>query len=365
MRSFSCCIAAIGVLCSVAVPLHAQCSNSLVTGTYFYLLSGTVISGTQPYTELGKLVSDGQGHVSGQSTASFNGVLGTYTLSGVYAVQGNCRGSMTLTVNGSSATTFTFEVVRGGDGILLSFSGSSGVLLGQAYRAATAACAKGSLVGSYGFLLSGVSGGVFAEEGQVVSDGNGNLNVTSVVNSNGTVVQVPGTGTYSVAADCSGTLSVSSQLGNNGYLFASVQNSQAALFLSTDAGATVSGVAQSEALPRMVLPDFAFGGGFYSALYFTNQSTLIYSELHSRRQYRVKRAFGWRVFRCCELVAARHRCYRSAECGFRNHSGLCVLRVARWCSGLWRVPQERGGRARSGSSCALIKCVIHYQLSLI
>jgi len=265
------------LLTGFGISLHAQspaCNNSLLTGTYFYLLTGAIATGAQPapYVELGKLISDGQGNVSGHSTASINGAFSTYSLSGTYAVQGNCTGSMALTVNSSATSTFAFEVVRAGDGILISFSGSGGVAVGQAYRASTgsAPCTNGSWVGSYGFLLSGVSGGAFSEEGQVISDGNGNLSVTSVANSNGAVLQVPGSGTYSLAADCSGTVLVTSQLGNNGYIFAAVQNGQAALFLSTNTGATVSGIAQSQSLVPSVLPQFVSGGGWYSALYFTN-----------------------------------------------------------------------------------------------
>src|SRR5258708_190970 len=113
MRSFVCCVAAVGVGLSVAIPLHAHSpafTNSLLTGTYFYLLTGDLITGPQaaPYAELGKLVSDGQGNVSGHSTASVNGAFSNYSFSGSYAVQGTCRGSMTLTVNSSATTAFTF-----------------------------------------------------------------------------------------------------------------------------------------------------------------------------------------------------------------------------------------------------------------
>ena len=49
-----------------------------------------------------------------------------------------------------------------------------------------------------------------------------------------------------------------------------VQNGQSALFLSTDAGTTVSGTAQSQSLVPSILAQFVSGGGWYSALYFTN-----------------------------------------------------------------------------------------------
>ena len=57
-----------------------SCSTSMVTGTYFYVLAGTVSSGGQgvPYAELGELIADGSGNVSGKSFASVNGQPGTY-----------------------------------------------------------------------------------------------------------------------------------------------------------------------------------------------------------------------------------------------------------------------------------------------
>jgi hypothetical protein len=118
------------------ISLQAQCTNSVLTGTYFYLLDGSLISGSQavPYAELGKLVADGQGNVTGQSEASVNGTLGAYSLSGTYTVQANCTGSMTLTVNSSGTALFDFEVVSGGEGILVTFSGPGGVVVGRAYQ---------------------------------------------------------------------------------------------------------------------------------------------------------------------------------------------------------------------------------------
>ena len=42
------------------------CTNSTLSGIYYYLLSGDLLSGSQvyPYVELGKLVADGQGGIS-------------------------------------------------------------------------------------------------------------------------------------------------------------------------------------------------------------------------------------------------------------------------------------------------------------
>jgi streptogramin lyase len=253
-------------------PLQQTCTNATLKGSYFYLLSGFIVSGNQalPYAELGKLVADGQGGVSGQSTASVNGVFGTYSLTGTYAVQGSCSGTITLTVNSSSIVTANFEVVNGGQSAILAISNPGEVIVGRAYQvsAGSTVCGNGSLAESYGYLLSGVSGNlVFSEEGQVVSDGNGNLTLSSVVNINGTVTQVPGTGTYTLASDCSGTATVTSQLGTNKYIFAVVEDGQNGVFLATDPGTTVAGTAQPQALPSISAPPspFASGGESLSA----------------------------------------------------------------------------------------------------
>ena len=103
-------------------PLSAQaqggtgCNKSSFDGTYFYLLTGDVaVNGSvQPYAELGKLTADGQGSVSGQSKASIGGSLGSYSLAGSYSIQGNCTGTLTLSVNSQWSETLTFQIVEGG-----------------------------------------------------------------------------------------------------------------------------------------------------------------------------------------------------------------------------------------------------------
>jgi hypothetical protein len=139
------------------------CTNSTVSGTYFYLLNGNMLSGTQvsPYVELGKLVADGAGRVSGSSHASVGGSISPYTFTGTYSVQSNCTGTMTLVVNSKSSGSFTFQVVNGGQGVMVAFSSPGVVAGGEAYRqtASTGSiqCKTASLTGSYAYFLSGVA----------------------------------------------------------------------------------------------------------------------------------------------------------------------------------------------------------------
>jgi len=155
----------------------------------------------------------------------------------------------------------------------MAYSGSGAVIVGRAYLATTGTvqCGRGLFTGSYAFQFTGTAGGLLrSEEGQMVSDGDVNLSVSSVLDINGSPLLNPGTGNYSLHSDCSGSAFIASQSGNANYLFAMVDNGRNILFLQTDSGTVVSGKAETQALTESVLPDFAFGGGFYSAIYFAN-----------------------------------------------------------------------------------------------
>jgi uncharacterized protein (TIGR03437 family) len=231
------------------------CSNAVLSGTYFYLITGTVVAGSQflPYAELGKLIVDGKGSVSVQSTASLSGAFNSVSGSGSYSVQSTCAGSIALTVN-SQSETLSFQVINGGQSANVAVSTPSVVAVGRAFRttasaAASNQCGIASLSGGYGYLLTGIKtisatpSFLYADNGQLISDGNGKLSASSAANLNGVTTQTTGTGTYSMETDCSGTAHISNANGTIDYMFALVQDGQIGLFLASDAGLTVSGSA--------------------------------------------------------------------------------------------------------------------------
>jgi hypothetical protein len=237
------------------------CSASMLNGTYYYVLSGSMVTGSQsaPYAELGKLAADGKGNVSGQAHTTTGGQVVSYNLAGTYSIQGNCTGSMSLTAGGQQEYPIIFQIVNGGEGAIVAFSDPTEVVTGQAYRQTstpgTGQCGLASLSGSYGYLLTGVqslSGRsvVYADAGALTADGKGHMTTTSMVNANGTSVATNGTGTYSMAADCSGTAVVGDQYGTMNYVFAVVDGGEGVLFLATSSGYTVAGLAQ----PQFRLP---------------------------------------------------------------------------------------------------------------
>ncbi len=269
------------VLLPAALFVQSACSNSTLSGAYFYLLNGSMaVSGsTYAYAELGRILADGRGGVTGQGKTGFGGTLVPFSLSGTYTVEANCTGTMTYSVSnqfGTTPATITFQVVDGGHSLLAAYSSSGGVLIGRAYRAANAdgaQCSVGTLGGGYGYLLSGVvwqSGGAYyySDAGQVVADSNGGITVQGFANTGSGAVSSSGTGTYSIASDCTGSAHVSNQYGTVNYSIALLEGGNA-LFLVTDLNATVSGTLEPQSI-KLVLPQWAFGGGWYSALYFTN-----------------------------------------------------------------------------------------------
>jgi len=109
----------------------------------------------------------------------------------------------------------------------MAYSGSGAVIVGRAYLATTGTvqCGRGLFTGSYAFQFTGTAGGLLrSEEGQMVSDGDVNLSVSSVLDINGSPLLNPGTGNYSLHSDCSGSAFIASQSGNANYLFALVDN---------------------------------------------------------------------------------------------------------------------------------------------
>lgn len=265
-------VAALSIACA-ALPARAQtCANASFNGTYFYQLEGNVatVAGTEPYVELGQLIADGNGSVSGSSSVSIAGVFATLSLTGSYVVQGDCTGTLTLVANLQSTETIAFQIVNGGQGAVAALSSSGGVLTGRAYRAANAGhCGNGSLTGSYGYLLSGVAGALFySDTGEIVSNGSGGLTAAGVKNVGAGASQTSGAGSYVVASTCFGTAQISRQSVTTNYILAFVEGGNV-LFMESDAGTTVSGTAQPQQI-QSILPDFVFGGGWSSAIYFGN-----------------------------------------------------------------------------------------------
>ena len=307
---------------SQRVSLQAQtpaCSNAVFKGTYFFLVNGSVIPGNQvlPYGSLGKVVADGQGGIMGSAVTTVNGVSSAFTLTGTYSIAQNCTGTTTLTATSATTQpntiTVNLQVVDNGQSAVFAFSTSGQVIAGRGYQVTstgTPGCTNGSFNGSYGYLFSGLlNGAPYAEEGQVVSTGTGNLSATSVVNLSGTLTPVPAHGTYTMASDCSGTAQLINQFGTHNFSFAVVEDGHLAVFSETDAGAVISGTASSQSPARVAPSRFRLRRRLLlgALLHQSNQQRgLVYGELLRRRQQRAERALRRRNVHHREYCRARN-----------------------------------------------------------
>lgn len=278
---------ALSLVAACLVPLSAQaqsaCSNSSLNGTYFYVLSGNVYVGNfglfVPYAELGKFTADGNGGISGQSTTNVVGFnLASSSLTGIYAVQANCTGTIAL-----NTESLNIQVISGGQSVLLAPSSMNYGVTGQAYRAANAGggqCGNGALSGTYSYLQSGGFANsnnlldYYSEVGQLTADGNGNITTTNVYNVGTGGTSESGSGTYTINSDCSGTLQVTYSGSTSPFSYnIALASGNNLLFLETDAGNAIVGTGQHPSAGS-VLPQFVFGAGtWYSALYFTNSNS--------------------------------------------------------------------------------------------
>jgi len=255
-----------------------SCTNASYVGTHFYTLEGTVLSsGTYiPDKQLGRLISDGDGNLTGTATESLNGVINRYNLAGTYTVNPDCSGTSTLNVTpqggstGSpSVSSASFQLINGGRQGLIAIATSGAAMAGQEYTAATQ-CSVGQIAGPYGFLGAGASGGAtppYTTVGVATVDGRGAFSSYNLTLNNNGSVRLSGTGTYTIASDCTGAASLGGGAAANMTL--AVTASGTILGLQTDPGSVFLATLQPVSAPS-VLSQFAFGGGWYSALYFSN-----------------------------------------------------------------------------------------------
>ena len=275
----------------LATQAHAQCSDSALNGTLFYELGGSVAKtggGTASHEEIGEVTADGNGNLTGSTTTSIAGVTTTLPVTGTYTINANCAGNGEL-VTTANTVDFAIELVNGGGQSQISVTTSTAgeIAQGHFYRAANATggvCATGTLSGAYAMLLSGgtytgATRTAYNAAVQATFDGNGGLNFAGEVTSGVTTgASLSGTGTYTLNADCSGTAQVAAGLfGTLNYQIARIAGGEV-LFLETDANTTISGIANGQ-LNEDIIPQIAFGGGWYTALYFTNNSGVAVSFL--------------------------------------------------------------------------------------
>ena len=109
-------------------------------------------------------------------------------------------------------------------------------------------CSLNSLKGNYGYSFNGTvtTWGLLAGQGTLAFSGSGNLTGAYIENVNGLLFQGKFTGTFTVAADCTGSATMTGLLHTwtTQLHFVIVDGGKEVLLLDTDAGKVVSGNAK-------------------------------------------------------------------------------------------------------------------------
>lgn len=218
----------------------ASCSDESLKGSF-----GIAINGLDPSflftASMGLLTMNGTGGVSGTWTTSDNGVITNgVAVTGSYAVEANCLGTVEITPSGGAAQTFeividstrNLEVIQTNTGYTVSGFGlaQGGVV-----------CTLAALKGIYGFSGNGWDAASpdipFSIMGESSADGAGNLKGEQVSSNAGTIVTQTLSGTYTVNSDCTGTTTTTTGKGSTNHTNFVVVNSGGTLLqLGTDSG---------------------------------------------------------------------------------------------------------------------------------
>jgi hypothetical protein len=257
------------------------CTNGSIAENY-----GLWIQGTQPgpgganpsFYGAATLTADGNGVFTGSGTFILNGQASSGAVSGSYSVNTDCTGQGTIQYPPGQSMHIGLMVTNGGQEVDFIQSDTGALVIGT-LKPRQASCSVATLNGTYEFLsgtwhsdANAVSGESMVAEG--IFDGAGGLSLQVSADeggSSGTPMGV--TGQYTVNADCTGSISISGTQGDWKDIVVVYSGREIDMNQSNGTD-TPSGTVFGTRVfaPNRILPQFAFGGGWYSALYFTNTS---------------------------------------------------------------------------------------------
>jgi hypothetical protein len=224
----------------------ANCSNASLSGTYGFLHDGTDSNGTPATAAVSQITFDSTtGTFTGETKASHDGVITTFSFTGTYAVASNCTGTGTP----AGGSPFSFVVTSTGFLALHLFSE------GFAVKQGSPTCTNAGVKGSFGFETTGVFLAGAPATGAVAIIGE----LTLTVNPSGqgvirghvsssedgtflTFAEEPVTGSYRVGTDCRGRATITPKgLSEMHFSLVIVHSGKEMLALETDSDTVVSG----------------------------------------------------------------------------------------------------------------------------
>jgi hypothetical protein len=112
---------AIGAARTLPVVARSVCSNETVEGEYALQARGLTEGLAHHTANLGRIMVDGHGHLTGTLTVTINGRIATaQALNGIYEVHADCTGAESFTI-GSDSTPRTANFVVASDARQIDF----------------------------------------------------------------------------------------------------------------------------------------------------------------------------------------------------------------------------------------------------
>jgi len=224
----------------------ATCSNASLSGTYGFLHGGTDSNGTPSSAAVSQITFDSTtGTFTGETKASHDGVITTFSFTGIYAIASNCTGTG-IPTGGSP-----FSIVVTSTGFLALHLFSEGFAVKQG----SPTCTNAGLKGSFGFETTGVflAGAPFIGAVAFIGElkltvnpsGEGVIRGHVASSEDGTFLtfeEEPVTGSYRVGKDCSGRATITPKGHSEMHFsFVVVDDGKEMLAIETDADTVVSG----------------------------------------------------------------------------------------------------------------------------
>jgi len=123
-------------LCAASVVHAQQCSDHTLKGSFGYTVTGSIVTPvgplvSGPFAAVGRIVFDGDGHVSTVRSLSDNGnVIQNDSGSGTYTLQSDCTGSFNITVGPpGEAIVLDLNIVFDDNGELRGLVTNPGIVL--------------------------------------------------------------------------------------------------------------------------------------------------------------------------------------------------------------------------------------------
>jgi hypothetical protein len=200
-----------------------KCSTGDYRGTYAFFTTGAFVQLPPqaaillgPFAQAGTFTSDGQGNITIESTASYNGIIQPANVVATYTLTPDCLLTVSGVLPDPLSVPFTFVGVLSSSNrqLNLMITNPPGtVVIGEHWKQDSRFCGLDDFSGAYQIDLGGsvaapaLRAGRFQRIGRLVADGDGHFTAATVANYAGQVVEEDFQGTYSVNAKCVVSLS--------------------------------------------------------------------------------------------------------------------------------------------------------------